>query len=198
MRAASFLLFLSSLIALPALGLDVTLSVTSDGAPTPTVKGITNLPDGTGLMATVTRKSSGYMGQEKADVKAGAFSFGPFSNAGKPLNPGVYSLEIGTGIATVQPPAVIAIVGQDYSKLRSPNMKKDWLGRFMEFKSQFTVTGAVSPANDKIARDKEWSLIQPNGIKYCVADCNDSKRGTNSAFMACLSRCERDWPERKQ
>src|SRR4051812_17251776 len=82
----------------------ITVGNAVDGRPI--VEGTTNLPDGTELMVTLSRKSSSYRAQDKFKVRGGQFRSAQFSNRGSPLMPGVYDLEISSPIAAFQPASV--------------------------------------------------------------------------------------------
>ncbi|HXX80751.1 MAG TPA: hypothetical protein VEI46_04330, partial [Thermodesulfovibrionales bacterium] len=53
----------------PAWGLNVTISVKTEGRDKPVIVGTTNLPDGIELIVTIRRKESSYMAQSKTRVK---------------------------------------------------------------------------------------------------------------------------------
>ena len=55
---------------LTAQALNVSLSAKTEGGSKPIVTGVTNLPDGTDLMITISRTESQYMAQDKVKVKA--------------------------------------------------------------------------------------------------------------------------------
>lgn len=102
----------------PAQSLNVVLSITSDGSTTPTVYGHTNLPDGTELEVSLAQAAGTMAGQSDAVVAKAAFQAGPFSDGGRELNSGAYSVEVTSGDAELQPEAIQAVIGTDGGNMR--------------------------------------------------------------------------------
>jgi len=112
------------ILATPVWALKVSMSAKVEGGDKPVVVGATNLPDGTELMVTIRRTESGYTAQDKTRVAKGAFGAGPFSQKGGPLNPGVYTIEVSSPLASLQPPFVRSVIGREGSNLEGPLAKQ--------------------------------------------------------------------------
>ena len=103
---------------------DVTLDFTVEtGDGKPLIQGVTNLPPGTKLSASVSDVKTGggvYPGQSSCIVAdGGTFRVGPFSKKGAPLV-GEFSAGVTMPIPKVQPPEVQAIIGENGQHLRGP------------------------------------------------------------------------------
>ena len=106
----------------------------------PVVKGETNLPDGTGLIVEVTRKSGGgFPIQADATVQNGRFSTRPLSSD-KGLEDGVYVAEVTMPIPSVQPRSVQGIVGTEGQHLKGPLVVRNEDGDvYIELKREFHI-----------------------------------------------------------
>ncbi len=106
MRMGVFLWMMLVLPVSSALALDVTMNATVDDNRL-IVTGMTNLPDGTELLVTLTDADGVYKGRDRVIVSKGAFATGPIP---QPLNREC-TLNILTQIATYQPANVRSIIG---------------------------------------------------------------------------------------
>jgi hypothetical protein len=166
-----------------------------DGADLPVVMGDTNLPNGTLLMVTVSRKAADYSAQDKAVVVNGQFHAGPFSLSGRPLNPGDYIIEVTSPMTVLQPTNVQEALGRDGARLRGPMTGKDALGgRAVKITAKVHVGGQSDLALDTEARTafkrdlKEWEK------QSCVDRCEfvGAYAATHKKVFdqkVCLSRC---------
>jgi len=91
----------------------------------PTLIGLTNLPNGTELIASLN--GVGFGADAKATVVDGCFIGGPFSHDGQGLTPGVYHVDITVPMAMVQPDAVRAVIGERAENLRGELVHRDKL-----------------------------------------------------------------------
>ncbi|WP_298281148.1 hypothetical protein [Acidocella sp.] len=124
----------------PKQSLNVNLFLSDDGSPTPTISGKTNLPDGTELDITLSFDGTP-VGEDSAIVTKGAFKVGPFSDQGRELNSGTYSVEVTSGAAELQPASVQAIIGSDGGSMRGPAVIPNPLeeGRVIDETFQITI-----------------------------------------------------------
>lgn len=95
----------------------------------PTLNIQTNLPEGTVIMATVTKTGSlladGYAGQQSSEIdNAGNVKFGPFSDNNNLLSSGDYQVIISTPLTGIQPENVRLIIGEHGEKLSGPSIVK--------------------------------------------------------------------------
>lgn len=178
--------------------LTVMMSATSDGSEKPIITGTTNLPDGIELMITIERPSSSYMAQAEGVVKSGMFKAGPFSQQGKSLNPGIYTLEVSTLLAMLQPPKTWPIIGNEGAKLKGRLVKKsDYGGNVVEYKTSFRVGGGQSSTEKDIAartkskqdKHKWWlkSCSQTCLISQNVARANKTKFDWDQCYFKCVA-----------
>ena len=118
-----------SLVATLSHAIEVVVTAEVQTSSRPTIQGYTNLPDGTKLSVSVTRKESAYHAEVLTEVNSGAFIVGPLSQRGADLNPGLYEVEIAVVAATDQPVAVREVIGGQGEKLRGPLAKREGGGR---------------------------------------------------------------------
>jgi len=183
--------------------------VTLEAAPVtttnrPVIAGTTNLPDGTELMLTVSRKRSGYMGEAKVRILSGRFETKPFTNGDLPLLPGTYILEIGTPLEEFQPSVVQSVVGVHYSNLSGPLVKHGPYGTVVEYETSFKVPGTSEAQKDSAARDAtikevhEWTrkscLEIPNSVERLSGEKLDAAK-RQEIIESCLKDLDAD--ERK-
>ena len=116
------------------------------------VEGTTNLPDGTELLLTISRKASGYMAQDKFNVHGGKFKSSQFSNHGTPFIPGRYVVELVGPLAAVQPASVRAAIGDNYANFSSPLLKRGSFGMTLRYEAPLVIPGQSDSAADRAAR----------------------------------------------
>jgi len=183
-----------------AQGLNVSVKVELEGGDTPTVVGKTNLPDGTMLMVTVSRKASSYMGQTEATVSSGSFRAGPFSDNGGALNPGQYVVNVFTPLAALQPAAVRTIIGEDGGKLRGPCTKPvtdPVVGKSRVVDCSITVKvggGKASASQDEASRREQKQKQHDWFVRACKDGCDltasaAARRGERFDWDKCNVAC---------
>jgi hypothetical protein len=121
----------------------------------PIVIGETNLPDDTSLLITISRKEASYRASDKVVVRDGRFRTTQFSQKGKELNPGTYSVELVMPVAGGQPASVRAVIGDHGEKLIGPTVKHNTFGRFVKQYVAFKVGGSVNEEADRRAREQQ-------------------------------------------
>jgi hypothetical protein len=192
-----------TLISSAASAVTVQLSAKTEGGDKPVVVGKTNLPPGTKLMVTVSRKESSFSAQTSPTVSEdGTFRSEQFSQRGSPFNPGVYQLEIITPMAAVQPAATKEFMGADGAKLQGPLVTRSVLsGKIITYKTKFSVAGGAGSAKadqatrieDKAARHAWW-LQSCKGICTVTASASAS---TPEPYGKCYARCLSKEPKKK-
>lgn len=203
MSKLAILLLLATLPS-PAWALNIAITTRVEGEGKPIVIAKTNLPDGTKLLVTISRKESSYMGQDKAQVAKGEFRVGPFSQKGAPLNPGTYTLEVTSPLAALQPQSVQVVIGQDGNKLEGPLSKKsEFGGRVVEYKTTFQIGGGTtSPKKDEATRQQAKKDTHEWWIQSCKDNCNitrgyAAKHGEPFDWDQCYTKCLADEPKKK-
>ena len=132
------------------------MSAHLEGGAQPAIVGETNLPEGTELMVSLSRRASSYLGQDKTTVSGGVFRAGPFSQKGTDLNPGKYTVEIGTPLAALQPPSVQKVIGSDGRKMVGPLAKvSEFGGKVVKYITKVQVAGNADAGLDATARKSE-------------------------------------------
>ena len=178
----------------------VTLSARLDGGKKPAVAGVTNLPDGTLLMVTLSRKQSSYSAQDKATVSGGSFRAGPFSQQGSDLNPGKYTINISTPLADFQPADVQAAFGDNGSNLKGPLTGPSPIGGvIVDYSTQVAIDGSADENLDSAARDKAKQDLHQWSIDACDDSCRivkgvAIKQGKPFDQDACYQKCLVDIP----
>lgn len=194
---------LTLLLSVDSWALNVSVKAKTDGAIRPTVKGSTNLPDGTELMISIRRKESNYFAQDKVTVSSGTFQAGPFSQKGTSLNAGLYSLTVTMPLVNVQPSSTWSVLGKGGANLQGPLAKKsEFGGRFVEYKTSFKVGDGSSAGSDKSARVQAIKDSHEWWLKSCSSNCNLTKtlaRNRNEAYSvnSCYEKCVADEPMRR-
>lgn len=190
--------------ALPLSALTVTMTIKVEGQDKPIIVGSTNLPDGTELMVTITRRESAYMAQSNTRVSNGAFRAGPFSQKSSPLNPGIYRIEVSSPLTALQPAGVRAVIGQDGSNLGGPLAKRSKFGgKVVEYRTSFKVgSGISSTAQDRPARAQEAKDRHAWWLQSCKDNCNlvqgvAHRRGEAFDWGRCYNKCVSDEPNKK-
>lgn len=173
----------------------VTLSARLEGGAKPAVVGVTNLPDGTLLMVTLSRKQSSYSAQDKATVAAGSFRAGPFSQQGSDLNPGKYTIDIGSPLAALQPASVQAVFGGNGSNLAGPLTGPSPIGgTVVDYSTQVAIGGSADAALDVAAQKRAKQDLHQWFIGACDDRCRivkgvAVKQGKPFDQGACYQRC---------
>jgi hypothetical protein len=151
----------------------VTLSARLEGGGAPAVVGVTNLPDGTLLMVTLSRKQSAYLAQDKTTVSGGSFRAGPFSQEGSDLRPGKYTIEIGSPLTALQPTSVQAAFGGNGANLKGPFTGPSPIGgTVVDYFTQVEIEGTPNSALDTAARDKAKQDFR----QWLIGACDDNCR----------------------
>lgn len=127
--------FIACAISINANALEVTMSVKSDGKPSPSIIGQTNLPNGTTLLVDVG-VPPGYWAQSSATVSNGSFKTEAFSRDGAPLQAGNYAVTATVGMAQVQPQSVQAVFGDRGKNLTGPLIETDDFGSSPIYKTE--------------------------------------------------------------
>lgn len=128
-----------------AASLDVVMTISIHGGSKPIIIGHTNLPAGTKVMVTISRKETSYLAREKVTVANGKFRAAPFSQDGAALRSGRYVVDISSLPAASQPALVRAVVGPQGENLRGPAIKL-MLGERVVALSRNIVVGDASPS----------------------------------------------------
>lgn len=169
----------------------VTMSAKSDGGTKPSISGVTNLPDGTDLMLTITRRESSYSAQNKFKVVSGKFKSAPFTFGGEQLNPGLYKVVISTPIATLLPASTWSVVGEQGEKMSGPLVTKtSFGGKTVKYTTTFNLgAGPSSPEKDtksrvSVAKDKEAWIIDA-----CRTVCTTTS-GDSADKSQCIASCK--------
>jgi len=152
-------------VAMAASAVTITMSTTTDGSNTPVVYGTTNLPNGTQLMVTLSRKASSYFAQENVTVTEGHFHAGPFSqsssamktgpssNQQQALNPGAYTIDVSSPGAMLQPNSVRKVIGEDGGKMQGPYAhRSEFYGKVVQFYAKVQIGSSQSPSMDNASR----------------------------------------------
>jgi hypothetical protein len=134
----------------------------------PVVNGQTNLPDGTNLMISISRKESNYSAEDKVEVAGGRFRTQKFSQKGSDLNPGRYSVEVLMPFPGVQSEGVRSVIGEHGEELTGPLVKHEELGNLVKYVSTFQVGEAADAKADNAARAQE----KKDNEKWVRDSCN--------------------------
>jgi hypothetical protein len=163
--------------------LEVAIAVTVEGVGTPTIVGVTNLPDDSKLLVTLRRRAANYMAQAHGTVVRGTFSAGPFSAHGSSVPSGDYEVEVIFPLARIQPSSVRKVVGENNERLKGRLVKKEQFGIIARQTQRVNIGGGASPDADAKARAdneiamKKWRLetcefiSRVSGGTRSVADC---------------------------
>jgi hypothetical protein len=187
---------LGLLLSAPAWAIIVTMNTTAEGGDRPVIIGQTNLPDGTKLMVTLSRKASSYSAQDTATVQNGSFRVGPFSQGGSPLNPGTYDVVVSAAVGLVQPKSVQAIIGKKGEALEGPLVERsEGLGNMVEYRADLKIgDGVASPDLDESARESQKKMLHDWWIESRRYTCDPSSGYAKSKAQSfdwenCHSQC---------
>ena len=168
-KMRTFLLAVFAMATSLSYAIEVVLSTEVQTPLRPTIKGVTNLPDGTKLAVVVSRKDSGYRAQAWTEVKSGRFAVGPVSQRGNDLNPGLYNLEVGLAAAADQPSSVREVIGRRGEKLQGPIAKRDGNSRTVRHTTTFQVGLVANAELDRMAREQ----ARISDTKWWRRQCRD-------------------------
>lgn len=115
-------------------------------------EGSTNLPDGTGLMITVSNEN-GFRAQSSTVVISNEFMTEEFSNNGQALESGAYNVDVTMPIASVQPDTVKKIIGENSENLKGDLVKEGDLGKTVIYSKSIKVEGASKVDHSTIIKD---------------------------------------------
>lgn len=149
------------------LAINPSFQVAIDTPQRPVVMGLTNLPDGTALLITISRKQSSFRAQSTAKVMGGKFRSEQFSQKGKDLNAGEYKLEVSMGVAQVQTPQVRAVIGMEGEKMIGSLVQRGRYGPTINYVTTFLAGGIPSDEADKAARAKEKENVEAWTERSC-------------------------------
>lgn len=102
------------------------------------IYGTTNLFDAASIMLSV-RKNGILLGQDKADVSQGKFSFGVFSHKGAGYEPGTYQANLSLSISNVQPKEFVKLAGIEYENLCGKYIDRTGVGPTVNYKFEFDI-----------------------------------------------------------
>lgn len=181
------------------LALTPILKTTIENPARPVVVGQTNLPDGTKLMLTISRKESRFEAQAKVTVDKGAFRSEQFSQKGADLNPGKYTLEIVMPVSQMQPGEVRMVIGNEGEKLSGPMVEKGVIGRTVRYVTTFKSGGPSSAQADRAARAREKSDRERWIDESCQDIAQRTVPGTNVAGRrVAMAKCVADVKGKKK
>jgi len=174
--------------------IEIALSTETETSLRPAVEGTTNLPDGARLTLLITRKESAYRAEASTEVRSGRFRFGPISQRGSDLNPGLYSLEIGLAVAGDQPASVLEVIGKRGEKLEGVLVKRNGDVRTMRYATTFHVGLAANPELDRAAREHAKISETRWWKRQCNEICDNAEfferdRGRSFSKPDCLRTC---------
>ena len=164
--------FLAAVLAMAtglSYAIELVLSTQVQTPLRPSIKGVTNLPDGTKLAVVVSRKEIAYRAQAWTEVRSGSFAVGPLSQRGNDLNPGLYNLEGGVAAAADQPSSVREVIGQRGEKLQGSLVKRDGNSRTVRHTATFQVGLVANPELDRMAREQ----AKISETKWWKRQCRD-------------------------
>jgi hypothetical protein len=138
-----------------AAALEPTVKINIETPQRPVVNGQTNLPDGTELMISISRKESNYSAEDEVKVAGGKFRRQEFSQKGSDLNHGKYSVEVLMPFPGVQSEGVRSVIGEHGEELTGPLVKHEELGNLVKYVSTFQVGEAADEKADNKARAQE-------------------------------------------
>ena len=174
--------------------LEVQLSTEVHTPSRPIVDGTTNLPDGTKVIVTVSRKESAYRAEASTEVGSGRFSVGPLSQRGNELNPGVYKLEVAMIAAARQSLAVQEVIGRQGEKLHGPLVSREARALTVRYATTLQVGVAANPELDRVALEH----AKISSTKWWKAQCTDlcdnaahfeQERSRGFSLPDCLKTC---------
>jgi hypothetical protein len=137
-----------------------------DGTGHPSFTGTTNLPDGTEMLLTLTRRSRPYMGQDRVVVHGGHFRSTHFADTGDAALAGRFELIVTGGLFDIQPASIKPFLGKDYANFSGPQLHHEAFGTVLETTIQVEIPShgaaqaALTPPSESINR---WELLEAKG-----------------------------------
>ncbi|MGY4231100.1 hypothetical protein ACVIIW_000047 [Bradyrhizobium sp. USDA 4449] len=166
--------------------LEAVIVARADGTTSPSIVGVTNLPDDTKLLIGLRRKEANYFAQANAVVHGGQFRSEKFGSFGKPLPTGNYRLEITMPLAAVQPPSVQDVIGKDGERLTGKLVERSSLGLILTSVSTINIGGAPSRAADDAVRRENDAAMEKWRRDTCQQIAQISPGGATAA--ECVAR----------
>jgi hypothetical protein len=153
-------LILTILLLKPSIAhtLEAEIRLRADGNQTPSVIGVTNLPDETKLLVALRRKATNYSAQLNVTVQAGQFVTQRFSDDGKALPPGDYALEVSMASAGVQSDKVQKLIGVNGERLSGPLVENTKFGNIVISRSTIELGGNASASSDAARRENDLAM----------------------------------------
>ena len=157
----------------------VHINLTAVGAEAglPKLTGETNLPDGMGLMMSISNKELGYSAQAKVTVSGGRYESEIFSDGGQALSDGQYIASLVMPIPSVQPDSVKGIIGQNGEHLTGSLIESGMLGKSLEIEHSFIVgesaESAISAQSDVAQQNQETAQKVETEIKLLLEVSNN-------------------------
>ena len=164
----------------------------------------TNLPPKTNLMATIVNPinqgGDGYDGQAQAEVQNNQIArFGPFSNDGNRLLPGIYVVSISSIMAALQPKEVQQYIGEHGERLTGssvmtlPGTQEKIFWQTFKFKLNPDGSASSQLHNDRnidsVTHTPPQSIAQIMAIVERLNDmCRDGLGNDNATQKVCNER----------
>jgi hypothetical protein len=191
-------LICSALFVAPASAIVVTLSAYVEGNERPVVVGESNLPDGTIVIVTLTRRSDGYYHQIITSVQGGAFRAGPFGLNTRPLATGYYDITLLVPVAWKQPRSVQHVIGKNGEKLEGPLVVMSEAYRVNVVEAHIDlIVGNPPPEEDTATRAREQEKRHSDYTESCrdlcdvgqsFADERQERFDWEACYRSCLDR----------
>lgn len=147
------------------LRLTVTVNPLPNGAR---IGGATNLPDGTKLMLDL-RRGTVWTGESVA-VQGGSFSAELYPRDKAAIPPGRYTAEVSTPLGDLQDANVQSQLGSSYEALTGPLLKRDQLGRVIDFETKVIIGGKPNPEADRAARKQAYR----DNVEFSERSCRSN------------------------
>lgn len=181
-----------ALVAQTEAPLIVTLTISVEESPRPTITGQTNLASGTRLLVSIDRLDISFQAQARAVVQNGAFRVGPFSRNGEALLPGSYDVKVTISHASVQPDRVREQMGDDGRNLAGPLMRPSVLGgRTVELTSIFVISGARGTTSENALGRRVHEETRRWQLESCNAACGAAFDRRSEDYRRCNAACTR-------
>lgn len=145
------------------------------------LSGETNLPDGTELMVSLTRRPV-VMG-DKVVVQSGRFAVDLRPLNDLPMPPGAYRLSVSTPYGDLQPGDVKSQLGSNYEALSGPLLEKSEHGsRTINYETKVELGGAANPKADKEARQRAYREHEAFAKRSCESHPSSVERLSGEAM----------------